>query len=50
MTSVLVHSLAETALTELSVAWRKAGVEEDIVVEAGQKYSLVDKSNNMLGL
>ena len=51
MTTILTRSLeAETSLTELNIAWRKAGVSEDIVSEAARKYDIKDQSTNLLGL
>ena len=50
VTNILVKSLETTSLTELNIAWRKAGVSEEIVFEAGQKYALKDQSTNMVGL
>jgi len=50
VTNILVKSLETTSLTELNIAWRKAGVSEEIVFEAGQKYAIKDQSTNMVGL
>ena len=50
MTNILVQSLETTSLTELNIAWRKAGVSEEIAFEAGQKYAIKDQSTNMVGL
>ena len=50
VTNILVQSLETTSLTELNIAWRKAGVSEEIAFEAGQKYAIKDQSTNMVGL
>jgi len=50
VTNILVQSLETTSLTELNIAWRKAGVSEEIVFEAAQKYAIKDQSTNMVGL